>query len=363
MSFQRLHEMRKEVAKDTVSENAVGHLSLFKYTPTLVWGKNGAKWNKTNIKARGIVFDTRTGTVVARSFSKFFNLGERANTKIKALEKKLKKQKLFATKKIDGTCLAIWHHDGEWHTSTPGALKSPQAVYAAKTYLPKYDFDALPTDLTYVFEMIAPFDRYDKVLDYGDQDDITLLAAFETRWEEAEVPRSRLEMLANTIGLPIVQEYPIDQEKPWDTTIPDGEEGCVFRFDDGQRVKFKGRWYMRWHRIADSISFKNVIDLLEHEQYTIDQMANHAPPNVKNKLDDFLSYISTVKERIEQEVDKWWADTEDPSDHKACAAYFKQAGPIQTILFDRMKNRDEQHNLWKHVRRVLREEGLIGSNA
>ncbi len=359
MSFQRLHEIRKEVAKDHVSENVFGELSLFKYTPKLVWGKGGAKWNKTNTKARGIIFDTRTGAIVCRPFTKFFNIGERSNTKIKVLERRLKKEKAFATKKLDGSCLAVWYHEEAWHTSTLGSLKSPQAVYAAETYLSKYDFNALPTDLTYVFEMIAPCDRYDKVINYGSQDDITMLAAFETKWDEVEVPRGRLEMLANSAGLPIVEEYPIDPEKPWDTVIPNGEEGYVLQIGT-QRQKIKSRWYMRWHRIADSVSFKNVIDLLQYEQYTLDQMVKNAPSNIGSKLDDVLGYISMVKDRLEQEVDKWWEDVLDPKDFKACAAEFTTAGPIQTILFARMHGADEAEALWKNVRRIMREEGLMG---
>lgn len=359
MSFQRLHELRKEVVKDNVYERPVDNLSLFTYTNRCQYNKS--QWNNTNTKARGIVFDTDTGTVVCRPFSKFFNLEERSNTKIKVLTRKLQKQKAFATAKLDGTCVAVWNYKGEWRTSTIGHLFSPHAKYAAKTYLPRYSFDALPTDLTYMFEMIAPWDRYDKICDYGDRDDLTMLAAFETRWDEVEVPRSRLEMLAKQAGIPIVYEYPIyTPEAPWETQVPDSEEGFVLRFEDGQRIKIKSGWFMRWHRISDGATYKNVIDLMRFEKQTLAQVRKDAPPHVKQKVDDILNHIVQTKEEIEREVDEWWSKAEDHTDYEACATLFKQAGQIQTILFARMRGQENEYDrrLWQEIRARLREDGI-----
>lgn len=358
MSFQRLHEIRKEVAKDNVFERPVGHLSLFTYTNKCHYNKKN--WNNTTKKARGIIFDTHTGTVVCRPFTKFFNLEEMSNTKVKILARKLQKQKAFATKKLDGTCVAVWYYDGEWRTSTPGHMMSPHAKYAAKTLLPRYDFDALPTDLTYMFEMITPWDRRDKIVNYGDRDDLTMLAAFETRWDEVEVPRSRLEMLAKQVGIPVVEEYPINPEAPWETPIPDGEEGFVLRFEDGQRIKVKSRWFMRWHRISENVTYKNVTDLIRFERQTLNQVKKDAPPNVQEKIEEVLSHILKVKSDIEREVDRWWYKAEDHTDYEACAKLFKQAGQIQRILFARMRGQEDdyQKRLWMEIYTRLKEDGI-----
>ena len=107
MSFQRLSELRKEVARDHIVERPVDHLSLFQYSFGCIKRK---AWNNTTTKARGIVFDTNTGTVVCRPFTKFFNVGERSNTKIKILARKLQKQKAFATQKLDGTTRVSGEH-------------------------------------------------------------------------------------------------------------------------------------------------------------------------------------------------------------------------------------------------------------
>ena len=208
--------------------------------------------------------------------------------------------------------------------------------------------------------MIAPWDRRDKVINYGDQDDLTMLAAFETKWDEVEAPRSRLEMLAKRVGIPVVSEYPIyTPDTPWETFIPNGEEGFVLRFEDGQRIKVKSGWYMRWHRIADEVTYNRVIALIRFENQTLDQVRRDAPSNIKDKLDDILSHVITTRDRIEVKTDEWWDKIDNHDDYAVCAELFKQAGREQHLLFARMKGHEEDYNkrLWQFVRSDLAEEG------
>lgn len=357
MSYQRLHEVRKEVARGYVHERPVGNLSLFKYTEKCVYDK---AWNKTNERCRGIVFDTSTGTIVCKPFHKFFNVGERPNTSMKVLAHKIKRMGIpQATVKMDGSMVAIFHYDGEWRTATPGSLESPQAQYAKRKLLPKYRFETLPIDLTYVCEMIAPWDRECKVCHYGDRDELIVLAAFENKWEQIEVPRQQVLLLAEKAGLPVVEEYPLDPEDPLNTPIPDGKEGYVAKFDDGFRVKVKSRWFMHWHRLADQVSYKRVAELLEKAEGDIAYILKEAPETIRDKVDDVAGYIMGKKQRIEIETDKVWTQVKDPQDFKACAELFKQHGPLQSILFARMRGREEDPVVWKMIKKELIAERKI----
>lgn len=357
MSYQRLHEVRKEVARGYVYERPVGNLSLFKYTEKCVYDK---AWNKTNERCRGIVFDTNTGTIVCKPFQKFFNIGERPNTSMKVLAHKIKRMGTpQATVKIDGSMVAIFYYDGEWRTATPGSLESPQAQYAKRKLLPKYHFGDLPTDLTYVCEMIAPWDRECKVCQYGDRDELIILAAFETKWEQVEAPRQRVISLAETAGLSVVDEFLLDPDNPMGTPITDGDEGYVAKFDDGFRVKIKSRWFMHWHRLADQVSYKNVAELLESAAGDVAYMLKEAPETIRDKVDDVAGYIKAKYQRIEIETDKVWAQVEDPEDYKACALMFQQHGPVQAVLFARMRGREEAPVIWKLVKKELIAERKI----
>ena len=99
MSHQALQQVQREVREGNVSERPHGNLCIYKYTAQCV---NERAWNDVNSKCRCIVFDTTTGTIIARSFDKFFNLGERPSTEIKFVLKKAKEMKFQTTEKMDG---------------------------------------------------------------------------------------------------------------------------------------------------------------------------------------------------------------------------------------------------------------------
>src|SRR6185369_11883983 len=111
----------------------------------------------------------------------------------------------------------------------------------ATNHIQKFDLSCLPDEATLCFEIINPAQRI--ILDYGQQEDLVVLAAFNRR-DGTEYPREVVEGWAAKIGLPIVKRY--------DVTIDDilelkkqatGTEGFVVVFSDGKRVKVKTEWY------------------------------------------------------------------------------------------------------------------------
>jgi len=351
MSFEALNHIKTQVARGAVRERAEGNLSLFEYSAQCMFDD---MWNKTVMRCRGIVFDTAKGKVVGRPFDKFFNLNERSNTKTKILLHKAKRTGFSATKKLDGSMISFWFYEGKWHCNTPGSMGSPQAQYARDKLLPKYNLERLPQDLSYICELICPWDRKDKVIQYGPIDDLVMIAAFENKWDLVEVPKARVDMLAATAGIGRVEDLPLTVEDFLTHKIPDGEEGYVLRFDDGFRVKIKSAWYTRWHRIVGALTEKNVAELLSTGDYK--SFVKDIPESIREGFDDVAAIVITMKEQIEKEVDQWWAQTKDPTNYKECAELFKQAGPIQAILFGRMRNNPdaEQKALWKIIQERLK---------
>lgn len=65
-------------------EKQFGILSSFNYTPDAFYGK---RWDAITMKARGIFFNTATGAVAARSYDKFFLLGERPESELDSILK------------------------------------------------------------------------------------------------------------------------------------------------------------------------------------------------------------------------------------------------------------------------------------
>ena len=67
-----------------VSAHRQGNLVGFKYTNGTIYSQD---WDVVTLNARGIVFDSQTGNVIARPFKKFFNYNEFFDTEGKNNEK------------------------------------------------------------------------------------------------------------------------------------------------------------------------------------------------------------------------------------------------------------------------------------
>lgn len=69
-----------------IKEKKFGNISSFNFTSQAFYDK---VWDEQTVKARGLYLDTVKGKVVARAYTKFFNINERPETKLDMLEYKL----------------------------------------------------------------------------------------------------------------------------------------------------------------------------------------------------------------------------------------------------------------------------------
>ncbi|MCV0439828.1 MAG: T4 RnlA family RNA ligase [Hydrogenophaga sp.] len=310
-----LNKLWKEVEAGRVTVMQSGSLSIFKYTQ-----ETHIKdlWNDVNRQARGIIFDV-DGTVVARPFSKFFNLHERAETERQNLPWD---EGVEIFEKLDGSCGtgyfgtkgpsedvelpirtdATYHPPlPMWRLATPGSMESEQALegtrilhereaevpFAGDHYRrPLYELEHLPTDCTPVFEIIYPENRI--VVDYHGARELVLLAIFEHNGEEWH-PR-RVDMIAELCGFRRPERYDIDirGEVPFE----DNHEGYVCRFGNGFRVKVKSPVYLRIHRLLNHLSPKGVVELIRGKEYgtTVSQL----PKEIAKDFDDVRAHVQGI---------------------------------------------------------------------
>lgn len=87
------HQARKTAAliekfrtSSLVKERTFGAISSFNFTKEAFFTK---QWSSTTCKARGLFIDTNTYKICARSYEKFFNLGEREESSLHALRENL----------------------------------------------------------------------------------------------------------------------------------------------------------------------------------------------------------------------------------------------------------------------------------
>jgi RNA ligase len=122
MPFDELwHALQTAKAEGLVKEH-VGHdgLRLYCYSESCIYER---KWNDASLMARGLILDPDSKRVVAIPFTKFFNVGERADS--------IPDLPLETFEELDGNLIFIFHHKGEWHCATKGSLGSEQAKWAA----------------------------------------------------------------------------------------------------------------------------------------------------------------------------------------------------------------------------------------
>lgn len=130
-------------------------------------------WNAQSIKARGLFINTKTNKIVARSYEKFFNIGEMEFTQIDRLKSDMKFPVKFYEK--ENGFLGILGYDQESDQLIIASKSSTKSDFAGyfKEILSKYvDLDYLKTwmsdkNFSLVFEVIDPV-RDPHIIEYSE---------------------------------------------------------------------------------------------------------------------------------------------------------------------------------------------------
>ena len=277
----KLHEY---IAADLLAEMIAGDfvrtqdhptvpLRIYNYTQRTQWDR---VWNDATEKCRGLIVNTETQEVVARPFRKFFNYGEAQEVPAEPFE---------VFDKLDGS-LGVLYWDGEGHTiATRGAFESPQAKHATELIRRKYGRWCSLKGLTYLFEIIYPENKI--VVNYGDTDDLFLLAVIETETgrelplDTVLWPGPRVEPIAGFADLPSV----VSAARP-------NAEGFVLRFASGFRLKVKHAEYVRLHKLLTGISNVTIWEMLSNG-LPLDSVLETVP-------DEFFAWVRLTVDELQE---------------------------------------------------------------
>lgn len=234
MKYDFIEERDKLVEGRLLRCDDLGDLRIYSYTN---WCKT---WNDLTLNSRGIIFNRKTGEVVAQPFPKFFNMDQRMETQ----ERNLPWHGGFRIFRKEDGWLGILYRDGGQHKiATRGSFKSVGAVWATE-FLKRYNLDGLPDDVTLLFELICPATHI--VVNYGNREDLVLLAAYN-RHTGVEYDWKIVERWSKEFGFTLAESY----DREWlghcrgqiKTVSGDELEGFVIRFYNGLRVKIKSEDY------------------------------------------------------------------------------------------------------------------------
>lgn len=265
--------------------NAVYHqnMVLFNYTAAAQYV---GRWNWFEQNARGLIFDSKTGEIIARPFRKFFNYGERLplpGTQI-----------VEVSEKMDGSLGILYQQSGQFHFATRGSFVGDQAVWATRhLYEHHRNLEALPQEYTLLFEIVYPQNRV--VINYGDLEALVLIGA-RHKVHGYEMYASELDVIAEQWGFLRPKTYALSDWNALLNAAQDmgaNEEGFVIRTSDNERYKIKSDAYKVAHRLMTQVSFKQVLEA--YWQNTLEESVAGVPDEF---LGEIKAHVAVIEKRI-----------------------------------------------------------------
>lgn len=209
-------------------------------------------WNDVTCKCRGLIVNTCTNEILSRPFVKFWNYEEISDKSI------IPKLSFEVFEKMDGSLGIMYFVDGIPYIATRGSLNSIQGKHATKVLHSKYSncFNKLDKSKTYLFEIIWNEEHH--CVQYGDYDDIVLLAVVDTETGIEEDIYKYSDIFTCTKKYTGVKDWRSIRE------IFDGtnREGFVVKFSNNFRMKMKYEQYFRIHFLKNMLNEKTVLEAL-----------------------------------------------------------------------------------------------------
>lgn len=313
-----------------VNKHPTHDLFIYNYTAKAQYER---EWNAITLMCRGLILDADYN-IVARPFTKFFNLGEHENQVVP-------NESFEVFEKLDGSMGVLYFADNQAFIATRGSFISEQSVKANEILQSKYAKilrGPLDTTKTYLFEIIYPENRI--VVDYGATEDLILTAIIDTQTGE------NLPLM--DIGFPIVKQYhgvkDIHVLKQLEET---NREGFVIKFKSGVRYKVKFEEYLRIHRIVTQVSNISLWEYLSADM-PFDEILDRVPDEFYDWVKATSSGLKLQFETIENQCINDFNAYVFDSRKEAAAYYFMCKYPA--VLFKMLDKRPYKDVIWKLIR-------------
>lgn len=313
-----------------INEHPEADLLIHNYTPQVQFER---KWTPETLMCRGLITD-REGYIVARPFGKFFNLDE-------YLEHygPVPAEPFEVFEKMDGSLGILYFNAEKPKIATRGSFSSEQALHANYLLQKKFGTAKFDPSITYLFEIIYPENRI--VVDYGQQEELVLLGAIETRTGK------ELDLNDVQVPMPVVKRYDgIDDLDDLRAIQEDNREGFVIRFESGLRVKLKFEEYVRLHKVIAGISTRVIWENMmqgKRMEAILEAVPDEFYKWVKKVQTDLKSQFDAIEARAKQEFRVY------PT-RKAAAEAFLKSDVSSKILFSMLDGKPYDDLIWRMIR-------------
>ena len=253
-------------------------------------------------EARGVVFD-ENGKVIARPLHKFFNVNERPETQVAAIDwSKVRRVML----KRDGSMIhtVAFPEDGRNFTvKSKKSFESDVAKQSKKWLLQRENYIKFCSDMTdagrtAIFEWTSPIARI--VVGYK-EDELQLLHVRDNT-TGFYLTQGELDDLSAKYSIPLVDSVPFFAEDVTQQVVQDlvaateNIEGWVIQFENGDMVKLKTKWYMDRHHAMTFLRVRDIARMVVDE--TLDDLKAKL---VGDGID--IAPINDIESKVVGEID------------------------------------------------------------
>ncbi len=331
MNLEKLHKYR---------ESGLLYSQVHPSLPLTIWNYSEkvqyeGLWDEVTLMCRGLVTDDE-GNIVARPFRKFFNMEEKRH---------IPTQEFEVYEKMDGSLGILFNYKGEWILATRGSFSSDQAIRGMEI-LRKYKYKYLPTDTTYLFEIIYPENRIVCKYEY---EDLVMIGSIHTAsGTEYNIYSEGYEEL----GFPLVHMYNgVKDYRQLKDMISADAEGFIVKFSNGDRMKIKGEEYLRLHRIMTNVSTTAVWEILSTGR-SMTELLKDVPDEFFDKVDEVAKDLCIRFENIQRDYMSYFMDITNRvvlTDRKGFAEEAKRYNH-PSLLFGLLDGNDISPGVWKIVK-------------
>lgn len=271
------------------------------------------KTNPIVEECRGLVLHKINFDVIAKSFNRFYNLGE--------VQDKLNQfnwNDFTIESKEDGSLILIYYFNGQWFANTRGSFGNSvlygfefeenstftwrNLICSALKINDLQDLNKfLNPNYTYVCELVSP---YNKIVRYYKESFLYLLTIFEKDKELTIEERNAHQKILNIPFLLPSAFYFKTKEEILDyihqnSSIDQTFEGVIIRDNNNNRWKIKSKTYVALHHLKGNNNLFNP--------------KHHIPLILAGELDEVLTFFPEAKEKLfktKAKIEKEWKKVE-----------------------------------------------------
>lgn len=285
-------------------------------------------------ECRGLVLNKQDWSLIARSFPRFFNLGESRQE-----QNKFQWEQSLATEKVDGSLILIYHWNNKWRINTKGGFGDNQVMDSPFTFQSLVELalgdnwqTKLDPAITYIGEICSP---YNKVVRTYNKPHFYLLTTFAG---EIEHTHSCTNDISKSLGLNLPEEFLFEdicdvqaflsEKASKDPTY----EGVVLRDQNNRRIKCKSESYLYLHRLSNNGNIASTKSILHYVLMGEEAEVLAYFPEIAPHVDDVKQSIKPVVDRM-----MWlWNTHQWELDQKTFAMAVKDH-PLSFALFEARK--------------------------